>query len=234
MKILNILKAWLKKSSHGKNLNQTEDEFYEKLFIENQSWNTITPNSDESKRWRKIESFIHQINRENLHFHILDLGCGRGWLANLLSDYGDIIGVEPVEKVVDYAKKLFPKLNFIKGSTEELLVNNYENKFNLIVSSEVIEHVPRLEKKEFVKDIYKLLKLNSYCIITTPREEVRKEWNKYTPTNQPVEEWISENDLKSIFEENGFERIGLERIPVKPKGKEVLIDVYQICLFKKI
>lgn len=43
---------------------------------------------------------------------ILDVGWRRGWLDNLLSNYCNEIGIDPVGPVIKYAKELFPKINF--------------------------------------------------------------------------------------------------------------------------
>lgn len=228
------IKSIFKKIKNFKFFNNiSEDKYYENLFIKNQSWNTKEPNTDEFNRWKIIEEFIKYVEINDKNIHILDLGCGRGWLTNLLSKYGIVIGIEPVKKVMKYAKKIYPNLIFLNGSTKDLLKNNYENRFNLVVSSEVIEHVPNNNKSNFVKDIYKLLNNKGYCIITTPRKEIQEEWINYTEINQPVEEWMTENELRILFEENNFKQIQLKRIAVKQKATNKMIDVYQVSLFKK-
>jgi 2-polyprenyl-3-methyl-5-hydroxy-6-metoxy-1,4-benzoquinol methylase len=228
LKIINDLK---KKALKTDAVFQTEEQYYEQLFIKNEGWNKPNPNNDELKRWIVIESFINEI--ENNHsLRILDLGCGRGWLTNLLSQYGSVLGIEPVGKVVEYAKKIFPKSHFLKGTTTDL-IKEYSSSFDLIVSSEVIEHIPDSEKKQFAQEINVLLKKGGFLIITTPRKEIQMEWNKYIGVNQPVEDWITENDLKLLFEENGCFAQKTKRIPLKSSEKAPLIDVYQVCLFKK-
>lgn len=210
----------------------TEEQYYEQLFIKNNGWNKPTPNDDESKRWAVIESFIKEIENDG-SLKILDLGCGRGWLTNLLSQFGEILGIEPVDKVVEYAKSIFPEIHFLKGTATNL-INQYKGTFDLIVSSEVIEHIPDSEKLQFVNEIYMLLKNGGFLIITTPRKDVEAEWNKYTGSNQPIEDWISENDLKLLFEENGFSAKKIERVSLQPKAEAPFIDIYQVWLFKKI
>src|ERR1700753_1163011 len=89
----------------------TEDEFYKNLFIENKKWNTASPNYDENLRWTTIEKFLFFIEGykyanalTDKKYKILDVGCGRGWLSNLLTAYGNVIGIEPVKSVVEYGK----------------------------------------------------------------------------------------------------------------------------------
>lgn len=212
----------------------SENEFYEQLFINNTSWNTKTPNPDESKRWEIIEDFIRQIvGSKTDKFNILDLGSGRGWLTNLLSSYGKTVGVEPVAKVVDYAKKLFPNLEFVVGSTKELLSTNYENYFDLIVCTEVIEHVDNHDKERFINDISLLLKPKGHFIISTPRKEVQVEWLKGLKSTQPLEEWLTEKELQELLKKSNFKLDNLNRINVYSKQLKKEMDVYQVCLFSK-
>ena len=93
--------------------NNSEDQYYTNLFVENEDWNKPFPNEEETMRWNIIEKFIHNIieNKTGEGLEILDLGCGRGWLANLLSHYGDVKGVEPIKSVVAYANTLFSTLD---------------------------------------------------------------------------------------------------------------------------
>lgn len=231
MAVKRILKKIVNTFSEFNRKPQSEEEFYEDLFIINDSWNKPSPNFDELKRWEVIEYFIKRIN---LHkdSNILDLGCGRGWLSNLLSSYGIVVGIEPVVNVLKYAKHLFPHINFVAGKASSLL-NNYTKKFDLIVSSEVIEHIPDDEKEAFVNEIRMLLKIDGYSIISTPRKDAQKDWLKYSNLKQPIEEWISERELRDLFENNGFKMIEIKRIPRKPRNKPDLVDLYQVCLFQK-
>jgi 2-polyprenyl-3-methyl-5-hydroxy-6-metoxy-1,4-benzoquinol methylase len=210
---------------------QKETEYYKKMFVENSYWNTTEPNEEEKIRWEIIEDFLQYLKSKDNS--ILDLGCGRGWLTNLLTSYGYVTGVEPIKPVVEYAKKIFPEINFICGTTKDLLKKREHKKFDLVVSSEVIEHIPNGYKSEFIDDIFKLLKSEGYLIITTPRKEVQKEWVLYTNPNQPVEDWISESELEKLVSQRGFKKIKVERFSISPKKDAPKIEIYQLWLFQK-
>ncbi|WP_413999267.1 class I SAM-dependent methyltransferase [Flavobacterium sp. W1B] len=214
---------------------QKETEFYKKLFIENSYWNSNEPNDEEKLRWDIIEIFLKEIEYKKgvNNYSILDLGCGRGWLTNLLSKYGDITGLEPIKPVVEYARKLFSEINFICGTTKDLLKKGENKKFDLIVVSEVIEHIADNKKKEFVKDIFKLLNNGGYLIVTTPRKEVQREWIKYSNPNQPIEDWMSELELEILITSNGFTKIKIDRFSVSPVNSAPKIQIYQLWLFQK-
>lgn len=205
-----------------------EDVFYERFFIENRKWNTPVPNEDEALRWEAISALIDEGVMIENNLNILDVGCGRGWLTNLLSKYGNVEGIEPVKGVVSYAKVLFPAIQFYHGTARTLL-NKGLREYNLIVSSEVIEHVPYEKKDEFVNDLRNLMVNNGYLIITTPRKEALE---VIAQGNQPVEDWLSEKDVLKLFASNGFEVL-LKKF-VSPAELRNKVDLYQAWLFRKL
>lgn len=235
---MNFFKLFTK--SINNNINQTESDFYEQMFVKNPFWNKPNPNAEEQLRWDIIEGFVKYIKdnyykSETGKFTILDLGCGRGWLTFLLSKYGDIIGIEPVKPVIKYAKKMFPKIKFICGTTKDLIKDDKDfNKYDLIVSSEVIEHIPDGEKGNFIEDISKLLNEKGFLIITTPRKDAQEEWNSYMQPGQPIEDWISEKELETLIVQKSFLKHKMERFAIPPVVGAPEIEIYQLWLFQKI
>lgn len=227
-----------------------EEQFYTDLFVRSGTWSTPYPNTDERMRWEKIKEFLPEItarlkSEKNEPARILDVGCGRGWLTNLLASFGTCEGIEPVELVVEYGRKLFPDLTLHVGYPESLLAQEDFTPYDLIVTSEVIEHIPHAQKTNFVVTLKKLLKPKGAVILTTPRKEVWEQWRSVSNPNQPIEDWITEPDLCEIFRETGFHELGRERIyfdlpkfqyvAAPSSGKEVsspnIIALYQIWAF---
>lgn len=220
--------------------NQSESDFYEQMFVKNPFWNKPTPNAEEELRWNIIEDFV-KYTKDNFYksslekFEILDLGCGRGWLTFLLSKYGNIIGIEPVKPVINYAKRMFPNIKFICGTTKTLIDDKKEfSKYDLIISSEVIEHIPDDEKGKFIEDISTLLKDKGFLIITTPRKDAQEEWISYMQPGQPIEDWISELDLETMIVKKSFLTHRMERFSIPPMVGAPEILIYQLWLFQKI
>ena len=197
----------------------SESEYYENLFIKNSLWNKPEPNQEEVLRWEIIEEFVKYsrsnfTKKEDVEYNILDLGCGRGWLTNLLSEYGKIKGVEPVKSVVDYAKNMFPDIDFVVGTSKDLFEEKDE--YDLIVSSEVIEHISDDKKDDFINDIWGLLNKKGFVILTTPRKEAQEGWSKYVSPEQPIEDWISESELESLLLKHNFKKKTIKRIAIAP------------------
>lgn len=210
----------------------SENKYYTALFTKNPAWNSPEPNGEEELRWEIVQQLIDSITK-NRNLNILDLGCGRGWLSNLLSKYGVVTAIEPVRNVVNYGRKLFPHLDIKCGTSKDLLADGFTGRFDLVVSSEVIEHIPDKGKTAFVNDISRLLKPKGYAIITTPRKDVEIEWNKYTAANQPVEDWLTELQLKTYFQDGNFEALTIKRFGIPPAEGAPIIDIYQLWLFQK-
>lgn len=98
---------------------------------------------------------------------VLDLGCGNGSLSQLIAKQGyEVVGVEESESGFKFACLNFPDCHFIQASIYELPFSELENSFDIVISSEVIEHL--LYPRELVKAAKKCLKHNGRLIITTP------------------------------------------------------------------
>jgi len=217
-----------------KTRNQKESRYYKKLFIENDNWNGKNPNHEETSRWNIIKNFIEAIKLNDTDSEILDLGCGRGWLANLLMNFGNVTAIEPVKAVAKYGKSLFPELNIAQGTSKKLIKAGKINYFDLIISSEVIEHIPDSKKNDFIKSIYFILKPGGHLIITSPRKDAQQDWLKYSNPDQSVENWLYEKDLEALFNKVGFKTLLLNRNSAKPFNASKEIEIYQLWLFKKV
>lgn len=194
------------------------DQFYEQLFINTPHWSTPHPNPDEAARWSKIAGFLEMIRRRNGNapLRMAEVGCGRGWLTNLVSAYyGTCEGVEPVAGVIARAKALFPSLRFTAGTATTLLEQPDFQPYDVVISSEVIEHVPHGEQAAFIRSLRALLKPGGYIVLTTPRGDVWDQWQRIAPPNQPIEDWLTEQQLRNLWQVEGLQCVGLERVYVE-------------------
>ncbi|MDC8447834.1 MAG: glycosyltransferase [Nitrospira sp.] len=210
------------KQVNGGTMNS--DAFYVNLFVNAPAWSGPHPNADEAARWSKIAAFLEYIFRRvqqkepGRRLRMLDVGCGRGWLTNLATIYGTCEGVEPVSGVVEHARKLFPHLRFEVGTAEIISGRDDFEPYDVILTSEVIEHVPHGQKENFLTQLFSLLKPDGYVVLTTPRGEMWEQWKTIAPPNQPVEDWVTEEQLRALFNSQGFIEMGLDRIHVEVPG----------------
>jgi SAM-dependent methyltransferase len=191
---------------------------------------------------------------------ILDLGCGRGWLTALVSTFGRCEGIDPSAAVIELAKTHFPHLTFHCGSLSDFAGSPDFGPYDVIVSSEVIEHIPYAQKKHFVELIRDNLKEGSHCIVTTPRRELLWVFSRRHTAGQLIEDWLTEKELKSLFMSCGFSVVKHSRaFPMRPRsleasvygqridrfltqgklgflirGLEYILSMYQVWWFRKI
>lgn len=131
---------------------------------------------------------------------IIDMGCGSGWLTKILSEYGDVVGIDLSVKA---ARKLYPDLKFkqVNVITEEI-----EGKYDIVVSSEVIELLISENQQIYVKKAFDILKEGGYLILSTPnkRSDADEKFRKKHLKLQPIENWMDKKSLISLLEQHGF------------------------------
>jgi 2-polyprenyl-3-methyl-5-hydroxy-6-metoxy-1,4-benzoquinol methylase len=202
------------------------DAFYIDLFV-NGEMNSPTALRSEKRRWDVIQAFIEQfaIPVHGSRLSILEVGCGRGWMCNLLIAYGDVLGCDPVSKVIEYARTLYPQVTFEVGSYNIMLDRHGAGSRDLIVSSEVLEHIPLSERSAFASSLHAMLKPNGFCIISTPRAEVESSTGR--AFDQPIENWMTEGEVEALFTGSGFTTTSMQRIEIAKT------DLYQVWIFQK-
>ncbi|KAM9267660.1 LOW QUALITY PROTEIN: ubiquinone biosynthesis O-methyltransferase, mitochondrial [Cariama cristata] len=149
---------------------------------------------------------------------ILDVGCGGGLLSEPLGRLGaSVTGIDPLEdniRTADQHKSFDPvlakRIQYKSSSLEEIVEESMET-FDVIVASEVVEHVADLEM--FIKCCSRVLKPEGSLFITTIKTQLSyilgivvaekimgivpegtHEWEKFVPPEE----------LERLLESNGF------------------------------
>ena len=99
---------------------------------------------------------------------VLEVGCGTGNLLNILSINDlELHGSDYSNEYLTKAKQKNPNIEFFQGSlTDPTMWGKYNQKFDSIICSEVLEHLP--DDLKALKIIHTLLKPNGVLIITVP------------------------------------------------------------------
>lgn len=106
----------------------------------------------------------------------LDIGCGGGILSEPLSRLGAIVtGIDAsemaIKSAINHSKKSRLNIDYRCLSSSELVKSNYlSQKFDIIVASEVIEHVDN--RSLFLSDISKLSRSGGLVIFTTINQSI--------------------------------------------------------------
>ncbi len=194
---------------------QDASRFYTDLFTRTPSHSMRYPNRNESRRLASICAYLSDVavsSPSPRPLRILDLGCGRGWLTHFASAYGCCEGLDPVQDVVESARRRFPQTRFYGGTAQDLLAHPDFSPYDVVVSSEVIEHIPNGEKDAFVRHIKELLASSGHVILTTPQGKFYRKWLPLDYPKQPVEDWLTERELQDLLERHGFNPLRHGRI----------------------
>lgn len=142
---------------------------------------------------------------------VLDVGCGGGSFIDYISNVAKkVIGIEPS---LIYRKGM-QKRGYLTYPYMSEAIEEYKEKVDIITSFDVIEHV--VNPKEFLREVYLLLKSGGKAIVGTPtetpvmRQTMGKDYErKLLFSTQHL--WIfSEDSLKYIANEIGFKSIEIQ------------------------
>jgi ubiquinone/menaquinone biosynthesis C-methylase UbiE len=126
-----------------------------------------------------VVKYVENNFNKDQNIKILDLGCGDGVLLYLLSERTenfniDFYGVDSSDIALQVASQKNKSINFINSDVYEL---SFENDFfDIIVSSDVIEHVTYPEK--MLGEIKRVLRKDGFAVIGTPIKITEKPLDK--------------------------------------------------------
>lgn len=113
--------------------------------------------------------FIKFIGSNN---KILEIGCGDGLFSRKLADKNnDVVGIDVSKIAIDIANKnKNSKLNikYLCGDARKL---NFENNhFDIVVSMDVVEHIPPQEIINHFNEVNRVIKSGGYYLFWTPHK----------------------------------------------------------------
>ena len=149
---------------------------------------------------RLYQAILNNVSPE--HKEILDVGCGRAWVAQKLLAKNkfvcsmDISDVNPI-----MALKSEPSKNHSAVVADVFNLPFKKKSFDLIIASEIMEHV--WNPKLFISNLYSILKPGGRLIITTPYDEKIRQvlcihCNKLTPLSAHIHSF-SEKNIKNYI-----------------------------------
>jgi SAM-dependent methyltransferase len=146
------------------------------------------------RRGQKILGCLRSIHLERPT--ILDMGCGSGWFASQLAEFGPTTGVDLSDDAIGKAKLQYPGVTFMAGNVLDMELP--QQHFDVVVSQEVIAHVP--DQPGYLTRAAGVLKTGGHLIITTPNRFVhaRSEWGPSPPGH--IEQWLSRKALKRLLQ----------------------------------
>lgn len=145
---------------------------------------------------------------------LLEVGCGEGrGIEKLKDQVSSYYAIDKIKHVIDKLREKYPDVHFIHTNIPPF-DGLKDNQFDVAISFQVIEHIKK--DKEFLKEIYRILKPGGVALLTTPNI-------KLTLTRNPwhVREYTAEQ-LTSLSE-GIFDRVEMKGIT----GNEKVMKYYE-------
>ena len=152
--------------------------------------------NDNAKIQKKMaERLLSFLERKDFN-DILEIGCGTGFLTQLVNDsfnFNTYTANDIVESCEKYVKEINPKINFIPADIEKA-VENSDKKYDLIISNAVFQWVENLES--FIKLLVSKLNDGGVLLFSTFGPENFREVNFVLGKTLP---YYSANELQEII-----------------------------------
>jgi 2-polyprenyl-6-hydroxyphenyl methylase/3-demethylubiquinone-9 3-methyltransferase len=99
---------------------------------------------------------------------VLDVGCGNGFTAGVFLEMGcEVVGLDLSEQGIAIARQAYPKGRFELLSADERILERLGcGPFNLVVSTEVVEHL--YDPRSYARGCFVALKPGGRFICSTP------------------------------------------------------------------
>ena len=162
---------------------------------------------------------LSQNNKEPFkNINILDIGCGGGLLCEPLKRLGaTVTGIDASKNNIEvaklHAKEMNLNINYINCSPEKL---DFENKFDVILNMEVVEHVSNVDL--FIKNCSRLIKKDGIMFASTINKNLKSYLfaivgAEYISRWLPIgthdwEKFLTPNQLDAIAIKNNFKKNG--------------------------
>lgn len=166
-------------------------EFYDNRFARTRRRTTFTQRIIVNEILRALRRLGF---RKGQGLRILELGCGKGWLASKLSAFGTVVAVDTAQYTIRVNQQLYPMVGFRVGDV--LTDLGYDSEFDLVVSMEVVEHIPYEQQHILIEYAHKYLKPRGLFILTTPNREVNERHGVIG--EQPIEDCLRINEVSDL------------------------------------
>jgi 2-polyprenyl-3-methyl-5-hydroxy-6-metoxy-1,4-benzoquinol methylase len=154
-------------------------------------------NDHEQARMRAISGALDELSLGRTA-DVLEIGCGRGWLSGLvLRQYGPVTAYDLAAEPIAKARAAFPDVDF---ETRDVISEPPAGQFDLVVSSEVIEHID--DQASFTSSLVDATRPGGFLLLTTPNGLLRDRWERvesFAP--QPIEKWRTPAELRALVAE---------------------------------
>jgi ubiquinone/menaquinone biosynthesis C-methylase UbiE len=142
--------------------------------------------------------------------NILDVGSGSAWVAQyFISKNIKVTSLDISKENVLKAKNYYQNSKHSQLVSDSFNLAIKSNTYEVVIASEIIEHV--IDPKEFIKELFRVVKPKGKLIITTPYKEKLRYYlcihcNKKTPIHAHIHSF-DEKILTNLYSGEDLEKI---------------------------
>jgi 2-polyprenyl-3-methyl-5-hydroxy-6-metoxy-1,4-benzoquinol methylase len=201
----------------------------ERMDINYYNMNYNNFNIYQKSHYKRYEMARTQV-KEN--YVVGDMACGSGYGSLMLSEQcQEVYGVDIDQTTIDEISKRYENEKKIKFYKNNLLDIDFENKFDLIVSFETVEHFDESDIERLMFNFHKALKSDGTIIFSTPYNQPKTpasmKWHK---TFYIIEDKMNEL-LNGYFE---IEKIWYQDYQTHDLKESIDTKDFIICKAKKL
>lgn len=163
---------------------------------------------------------------------VADMACGSGYGSMMLSENcKEVHGVDIDEITINEIKERYGNENKVFFYNKNLLDIDFENKFDMIVSFETVEHFEESDIDKLMHNFHKSLKDGGKLLFSTPYDQEKSrasmKWHKTF--------YITEDKIKNLIEKYfKIEDIWYQDYKTHDLNQDGMVKHFIICETKKI
>lgn len=178
--------------------------------------------------WQRLE-YAYKYIKEYIDSsaNVLDFGGGSGVFSKSLASYFEKVTIIDLDTDDAMNIKEYFGLNNVEIITQNILDFDCENKFDLIVATDVLEHFKDLNLP--IEFFYKYLNTNGHLLVTLPTENYIYELGRLIINKKkPIDHYHRSSEVIKYLLNNGFELIEKQYVP-----KYIIsIPLFDVAMFK--
>ncbi len=187
--------------------------FYDRYHRQNDEYAGVISRTN-CTYWYILE-YLHLAVPKLSNLRVLDVGCGVGTLPLYLAKHGALVrGIDISARAIRIAQKAAELSGLDDAATfEEVELKRGAKKYDLVVCSEVIEHIPN--DVAFMKQLASHLKPGGVLLLTTPsRDNVLHQLSFYEEFDKEVGHLrrYTEEEVIQLIEQVGLEVVKLRSV----------------------
>ena len=186
----------------------------EHLRIEFNEWARAGRGAGMEKGHRPVGE--QAINRMRLtsDARVLDIGCGSGWAARVISEHaanGQVVGIDLSDEMIEVARaesSNYPNISYEVASAEDLPFS--DNEFTHAFSMESLYYYSNIA--DALKEIYRVLKNGGRFVTVVDLYAENEPSHQWIPTLKVPVQLLSTAQYRTLLTQSGFENIFDERL----------------------